>query len=192
MTRRRSIRLRFGPLMLASFALAAVAGCSRTPAWPPEPAELRLGEDACAECRMLISDVRYAAQRVSREGAVEFFDDAGCLLASVRPRIESGAGSEPVEGRGPSRDGESDPRGVFVVTGDDATWTRADLAYVVQSTDITSPMGHGLLAFSSRDAAEAEAARHAGATASPFSSLLRERKPAAGHPVATSSGPNTP
>ena len=188
MTGQRSDRLRFGQLMLVSFALAAATGCNPPAEWPPEPAELRLGEDACAECRMLISEGRYAAQRISREGTVEFFDDPGCLLASVRP--------EPVEeaplSSSKGRDADSDPRGTFVVTGDDGTWTRGDVAYVVQSADFTSPMGHGLLAYSSREVAEAEAARHAGATAAPFSRLLRELGPSSGHSVAASSGPNTP
>jgi copper chaperone NosL len=158
-------------LVLAAGALPMAAGCGRPAAWPPEPAELRLGEEACAECRMIVSDARYAAQRRSREGAVEFFDDLGCLLTHRR-----GAAL--------------DPLGVFAATGEDGAWTRGDRAYLVHSRDFASPMGYGLKAFASRGAAEAEAAQHAPVV--PLINLLDEGAPVPGLRSPDAGGPATP
>jgi copper chaperone NosL len=138
-----------------TLCLALAAACSRAPSWPPEPAELHLGEDACAECRMIISEARYAAQLRTRDGAVKLFDDLGCLLTHRRGTA-------------------TDPLGVFVLTGDSPSWSRGDRVHVVQSRDFTSPMGYGLAAFASREAAEAEAPRHADASSMPLAQLLRE------------------
>ncbi|HSF40931.1 MAG TPA: hypothetical protein VLT87_14135 [Thermoanaerobaculia bacterium] len=149
----------------ASLFLVLAAACTRAPAWPPEPAELHLGEEPCAECRMLVSEARYAAQLRTPDGAVKVFDDLGCLLTHRRGTAY-------------------DPAGVFVLTGEPASWTRGDRAHVVHSGGFASPMGYGLAAFPTREAAEAEAARHAGAAAVPLERLLR-----AGAPVPGGVGP---
>lgn len=47
------------------------------------PRPIAWGEEACAHCRMLISDPRYAAQIVTRDGAAASFDDPGCLFAAL-------------------------------------------------------------------------------------------------------------
>jgi copper chaperone NosL len=134
------------------------SGCSHAPDWPPQPSELRLGEESCAECRMIASDARYAAQSIGRDGSVQFFDDLGCLLAHRHGAAQ-------------------DPQGVFALTGEAGRWVRGDQAWVVQSADFPSPMGYGLVAFASHAEARAEAARHAGATVMPLSNLLREGAP---------------
>ena len=143
------------PLLLVSASLCVVlaGACTRAPDWPPEPAELHLGEEACAECRMVVSEARWAAQLRTPDGAVKFFDDLGCLLKHRR-------GAAP------------DPSGVFVLTGEPTRWTRGKGAWVVRADDFPSPMGYGLAAFPARQAAEAEAARHAGAAAVPLAQLL--------------------
>jgi len=104
---------------------------------------------------MLVTEARFAAQLRTRAGAVQFFDDLGCLAAALR-----GAAIE--------------PDGVFVLPAGDGGWTRATQAYVVQSADIASPMGYGIASFSSREAAQAEAARHAGAVALRLADVLRD------------------
>jgi copper chaperone NosL len=58
-------------LALVLFRLAA------PPTGPVEPAWDRV---ACARCRMLLTDPRYAAQLHTPAGEVLFFDDPGCLL----------------------------------------------------------------------------------------------------------------
>ena len=137
------------------FALAlALAGCSGgAAAWPPAPAEIRYGEDACSSCRMVVSDVRHAAEVVDREGRVRLYDDLGCLLddrKAARP----------------------EPEGVLVRPFAGEAWVRGDSGWVLRSKDVQSPMGSGLAAFPTRDAAEAEARRHPGASVTPLADLI--------------------
>lgn len=70
-------RVRALPLvLLASLALAACG--------PPEgPQPIAWDREPCAHCRMLISDRAFAAQLHRADGAVESFDDPGCLFAHL-------------------------------------------------------------------------------------------------------------
>ncbi|HET8541425.1 MAG TPA: nitrous oxide reductase accessory protein NosL [Anaeromyxobacter sp.] len=68
----------------------ALAACQRG---PPAPAPLDTRNEACAHCRMAVSDARFAAQLVAPREEPRFFDDVGCLrdfLAAhpARPRDE--------------------------------------------------------------------------------------------------------
>jgi copper chaperone NosL len=47
------------------------------------PQPIVYDREACAHCRMLISDPSFAAQLVTEEGEVRSFDDPGCLLAHL-------------------------------------------------------------------------------------------------------------
>jgi copper chaperone NosL len=108
---------------------------------------------------MVVSEARWAAQLRTPDGTVKFFDDLGCLLAHRR-----GAAA--------------DPTGVFVLTGEPARWTRGDRAHVVRSDAFASPMGYGLAAFATREAAAAAAARHQNAVSVPLAHWLRADAPA--------------
>jgi hypothetical protein len=57
-------------------ALLLLAGCSRENA-----PNIRYGEDACAQCRMIINDSRFAVA-VLENGDWKKFDDIGCWLKS--------------------------------------------------------------------------------------------------------------
>jgi copper chaperone NosL len=140
----------------ALFFLGPLAGCgARAPAWPPEPAEVRLGEDACAGCRMIVSEARFAAEVRSRDGGTRYFDDLGCLLRAA-------AGAEPT--------------GVFVRAYEDGeSWLRGDRAFAVRAGDVASPMGFGYAAFATREAAESFAEKHPGATVASLAALLAAR-----------------
>jgi copper chaperone NosL len=149
---------------IAAIVVVMVSACSRPPAWPPLAVDADLGHDACAGCRMIVSDGRFAAQyhdRADPDGATEFFDDLGCLLAA-----HGGA--------------SCDPQGVFVRSFDDAGWVRGDQGFVVRAAAFTSPMGHGLAAFATRPAAEAQARSRADARLFELATLLRHERSAAG------------
>jgi len=60
---------------LAPLALALTA-CTRGPA---HPGTLDTRNDACAHCRMAVSDPRFAAQLAAPGEEPRFFDDLGCL-----------------------------------------------------------------------------------------------------------------
>jgi len=151
---------------LVAVAVSLVlAACDRRATWPPAAVDADLGHDACASCRMIVSDARFAAQYHERGGPVEFFDDLGCLLAAHA--------------------GEScDAQATFVRSFDDTCWLRGDEAYVVRAAAFTSPMGFGFAAFATRPAAETEARARADARAFDLATLLRQDRNAIGLPGA--------
>lgn len=130
------------PLPLAAIVGVAVAlGASACGGGEPQPAPLVLDEDACSFCRMAISQRQFAAQTVTPGGRVERFDDIGCLL-DWRREHEVPAGTA-----------------VFVVDFDSGQWLdAADSAYL-RSRGIPTPMGSGLAAFATAEAAAAAADR---------------------------------
>ena len=67
--------------VLALFAAAALAGCSRGPA---PPAVLDTRTEACRFCRMTVSEHCFAAQLVAPGEEPVFFDDIGCLRDYLR------------------------------------------------------------------------------------------------------------
>jgi copper chaperone NosL len=69
-----------GRRLAGAFLVAALlTACGR----PSQPAPIAFDREACAHCRMLISDPAFAAQLESADGEVASFDDPGCLLASL-------------------------------------------------------------------------------------------------------------
>lgn len=117
-------------------ALASVlvaAACAREAQWPPAPLELTPGDEACAECRMFVSDERFAVQVHSPAGSVAWFDDIGCLL--LRPG------------------GVTDPRGVLVRDFASDAWVRGDAGFAAHVPGSASPMGFGWRVHASREAA---------------------------------------
>ena len=98
-----------------------------------EPAHLdtRSGE-ACAACRMVISNARTAGQVVSRAGEPRFFDDLGCLRTWLR---QNRPGSEHV---------------IYVADHRTGVWVPADRAVFASSSRVDTPMGSGLLAYADK------------------------------------------
>lgn len=104
-------------------------------------------DDACASCRMLISEGRYAAEMLDNNGTIYKFDDIACMMRFARAH------------------GKNSPFVRFYVT-DFATgrdWMDARQASFARLRDsISSPMASGLAAF--RDANEAAGSIGAGPT----------------------------
>jgi copper chaperone NosL len=125
-------RLVVAPALVA----ALVAACSGD-----QPRPIAYGVDACAYCRMTISDSRFGAELVERRGKKLVFDSIECLAATL-----AGA-SEP-------------PRSVWVTDfSSPPRFVRAESAVYLQSAQLASPMGMGLAAFSDeKSRAEAESA----------------------------------
>jgi copper chaperone NosL len=113
-------------------AAAALAGC-RDSQFSRPPA-VRWGEEACAHCRMIISDDRFAAALVDETGEPLKFDDIGCLIQHEAGRFRPGA--------------------AYWVCGFKAAgWLDARRAAFVHSTSIVSPMGYEVAASPEPDAA---------------------------------------
>ena len=118
-------------LLLTAAAVACRSG-------PPEPAALDVNQVACAYCRMIVSDHRFASQLVSRREEPRFFDDFGCLAHF----IENAGGIPP---------------GSVVYVADHRTnrWISLDAAVMTHVDSISAPMGSHVIAHesvASRDA----------------------------------------
>jgi copper chaperone NosL len=142
--------MRRGVLMGAALAVcgACIPACRRTEL--SGPPTLRPGRDECAHCGMLVNEDRCSSGLlVSNDGGGRehvVFDDIGCMLD-----YESGhAGLEVV--------------GAFVHDHDSRSWTGAPAAWFVMAAPdrLATPMGSGIVAFSTKDAAERRAAECAG------------------------------
>ncbi|MCX2728195.1 nitrous oxide reductase accessory protein NosL [Thermomicrobium sp. 4228-Ro] len=128
-------------LALALAHLAAAACRKRGELTPPD---IRYGRDTCAECGMIISDPRFAAAAAAAKGDAVLFDDIGCLLRYRE---------------------KQPPQWVAVWVHDYETeaWLNAERAWYLVSPALRSPMGYGIAAFSSVDAARSREAALNGA-----------------------------
>jgi copper chaperone NosL len=118
-------------------AVVVLAACSVG----PEP--IHLGSDECAECRMTISEARFAAQAVTRTGLTHKFDSIECLAAFL-------------EGENAPAEGALHSLWVadFV---DTERWVPAEEAHYVHGEAVQSTMGGGLAAHATAESAR----RHA-------------------------------
>jgi copper chaperone NosL len=107
----------------------SISGCgSRVPA-ELRPPEIVLGVDTCADCGMIISDLRFATAVVTPTGEDYLFDDIGDMLHFLMHRDL--------------------PEGTafFVHDYDSREWLPADAAFYVRSDALHTPMGGGIAAF---------------------------------------------
>lgn len=121
----RSTLLTLALVAATAAALVLALRWSLTP--PSGPVEPAWDRDACARCRMLVSDPRFAAQRQLASGEILHFDDPGCLLLHrhAHPAPERAVYLHEYAGEG---------------------WISLDeVAFV---TEETSPMGYALAAIS--------------------------------------------
>jgi len=111
------------------------------------PPELRLGEDVCVQCNMIISDVRWATATIvegPRGPEARLFDDFNC---QVNFEIENGGLG--IEARW-SHDHET------------SRWLPTHEAAFLMSPSLRTPMGSGTAAFTSTEAAAAAASEAPG------------------------------
>ncbi len=116
-----------------------------------QPPPIRYGEETCASCGMLISEDRFAAALTPAAGETKAFDDVGCLLGDLTERDRSAAR-------------------VWVHDHDSGRWLEAARAVFVRSREVPTPMGGGLFAFSTPEAA-ARFAQDAHGTVTRFEQL---------------------
>jgi copper chaperone NosL len=119
------------------------AGCGQADI--SRPPAIRFGEEACAHCRMIISDERFAAARVDPDGETLKFDDIGCLVEYEADDLPPAAAYWVHDFKGPE-------------------WLPARAAIFVHSANVASPMGHGLAAVPTPEAARELAADPASRT----------------------------
>jgi copper chaperone NosL len=123
---------RAGAAVVAMAAL--IAGCGGE----PRPVPPAIDQDACAHCRMIVSDVRFAAQIVTAAGDPVYFDDLTCLADHLRAApLPSGAA-------------------VFVVDHRTREWIDARQAIYTRADAVTGPMGSHVIAHRSTATREAD------------------------------------
>lgn len=129
--------------LILLLVLGLLAGCAQGSA-EAAPPEIRYGEDVCAHCNMIISDPRFAAAyaREIASGRYESlaFDDIGDMIAMA----------------------DADPDQTIVAwyvhdyTSEE--WIDATTAHFVVSDQLITPMGFGIAAHATEEAAAAHAA----------------------------------
>jgi copper chaperone NosL len=141
------------PLALAAAACAA---------GPPGPAPLDTRNEACAHCRMAVSEARFAAQVVAPGEVARFFDDLACLAGYLKAnRLAEGSA-------------------VFVTDHRSRAWVPAGAALYTRVPGLATPMGSHLIAHAdaaSRDGDPAARGGTAVAASEVFGPGLPARSP---------------
>ena len=134
-------------LLTVFFACVHFFACAQG---PPPPAPLDTGNEACRHCRMIASDVHFAAQIVAPVEEPLFFDDIGCLRSFLaeRPRLDEGAVAYAADHR----------------TG---TWVPAARAVYTRADSLATPMGSHLIAHADAASRTADPAAAGGIPLSP-------------------------
>jgi copper chaperone NosL len=122
-------------------ALPLLAACQKAAFAPVALA----AEDMCAMCKMAISEKRFAAEFIDRDGQAFKFDDIRCMVDYIK-----------------SRQRRADLAATYLMDFDSRQWIKAETAHCVQSAEIKTPMGGGIIAFQDAASAEAAAAKYHG------------------------------
>ena len=139
--------------------ILTVAACDGNANAEPTPPAIHYGEDVCEFCGMIVSEERYAAGYITRQGETHIFDDIGDMIQS---HVEN----------------EEEATALFVHDYNRHTWIRAETAHYARSPDLPTPMLSGLAAFPMATEAE-ELIDELGGQALSFDALLSQyRSPA--------------
>jgi nitrous oxide reductase accessory protein NosL len=149
------------PILLAVVLCIPVLGCE--PAVTDGPPSIRLGQDLCAHCGMIITDARSAAGsivEVDGQRSRVLFDDIGDMIDyHARPD------AEPVLRR-------------YVTDFKTRQWVTFEQAHLVHAPAVHTPMGSGLLAFTLSQDAQAAAREHPGRVLTPDEAVALRQGPA--------------
>lgn len=151
------------PRMIAALIVTSAAVVSgRCGTAVPPPATLDTAHDACAYCRMIVSDRHFSAQIVAPLEEPKFFDDLGCLANYLKPT------------------GQLSPRAVvYVADHSTLAWIPAREAVFTRVDALTAPMGSHVIAH------ESNASRAADPAAKPGTPIDRQEVFPIGLPGAT-------
>jgi len=100
-----------------------------------KPQPIKLGEDVCEYCKMVIADERFAAEVITKKGKVYKFDAIECMV-------------------GYYNENEGEIKKAYVINFlNPKEFLIAEEAYYVRSPQIRSPMGMNLSAYRSEEEA---------------------------------------
>jgi len=136
-------------------ALLLLAGCKQEADLDSQP-DIMYGQDVCDECGMIVSEERHAASYTAVSGEVRRFDDIGGML-QYDLRVNE------------------DVHIYWVHDFNTEEWINAEEATFVLDNNLVTPMGWGVVAFSTTADADAYAAEHGGTVAT-YAALQEEIK----------------
>ncbi len=119
----------------STLAAALLVGVVLTSCGGPKPATVTVGQDMCEHCGMLITDMRFVTQVVTKTGKAYKFDSIECMvdwLAQASVPADQIHSAWVTDYNNPGK------------------WLRAEEARYLQSVGIRSPMGANLSAFSTQ------------------------------------------
>ncbi len=128
--------------LLFGAGLLAVASCSEK-----GPQEIAVGKDQCDNCKMTITEPKYATQLLTEKGRIYKFDDIACLTDYESSNTDAAANAT-----------------VYVADFPTGKFFDAKTATLIKGGDIKSPMGGNTQAFQNKEEAN-QAAVTLGATA---------------------------
>lgn len=135
-------------------ATLTVAGCGGGTAGPPE---IVVDRTSCDGCRMLVSDVRYAAAVQGPAAESRVFDDIGCLLEAVKSQSTAGLT-------------------FWFRDASDGQWIPGTQATFVSAPTLRTPMSGGVVAYRDRAVAEQAAGQDGGRIFRSLAELLESKK----------------
>ncbi|MFN8007781.1 MAG: nitrous oxide reductase accessory protein NosL [Terriglobia bacterium] len=115
------------PIIQSMVLCAAILMTACTPK-SVDPVDIE-SSDMCANCRMAISEKRYAAEVIDLQGEAHKFDDVGCMRNFLNKKMAT-----------------QDVVARFAVDFETSHWLKAEQAYFVQSTQFKTPMYGGIVA----------------------------------------------
>ena len=124
-----------GRLFLAG-SMLFLAACAES-----GPQEISVGKDQCDNCKMTISDAKYATQLITEKGRNYKFDDLSCMKDYEISNTESTVNAK-----------------MYVVDFPSGKFIESNTATFIKGGDIKSPMGGNTQAFQNKDAAVKAAA----------------------------------
>ena len=133
----------FGKLLVAS-SMIVLAACSES-----MPQEIAVGKDQCANCKMTISEPKYATQLITEKGRLYKFDDISCMNDYEVSNTESTGNAK-----------------TYVADFHSGEFIEKTTATFIKGGDIKSPMGGNTQAYKDKAAAE-KAATELQATLTP-------------------------
>lgn len=135
--------------LFVSLLALLLVGCGKVDM--DAPPEIVYGRDICTRCGMIIEDTPFAASYMTTSGEPRIFDDMGDMMVH---QAETG----------------EEVRAYWVRDYETGEWLRAEEAFFVQTSEIHTPMGYGLLALKEKGSATAVSLRTQGTVMS-FSEL---------------------
>ena len=124
-----------------SLSLFFLASCQKSATEPVAIAQ----EDMCRYCKMAISEKRYAAEFIDRDGGAFKFDDIGCMIKFIK-----------------GQQNKDQIAAYFVMDFDERQWIKAADAYFVRSSEFKTPMDGSIVAFKEEAKAAAAASKYQG------------------------------